>query len=201
MAGTPPATVSPVRLWRWRRNPLRRHSDVVEGWVVLVIWMLTILAGGVAGAVAAQSVDRSLGVHAVHAVLTGAAARTPVGAGGHDDGRVWAAVRWTDADGSAHTGRAKVSPGAPAGTRITIWTDPRDRVVSAPLTGAAATLEAGMTGALVAVSVGAGAWGTGWVVRTRLIRRRMAEWDEEWKRIGPRWGNLSGGSGGAGGRG
>ncbi|WP_177235213.1 hypothetical protein [Streptomyces sp. MUSC 14] len=51
-----------------------------------------------------------------------------------------------DADGSAHICRAKV------------WCPHRSP-------GAAATLEAGMTGALVGVSVGAGDWGTGWVGR------------------------------------
>ncbi|MEV5875364.1 hypothetical protein AB0L75_14250 [Streptomyces sp. NPDC052101] len=177
-----------MRLWHWRRNPLRRHSDVVEGWILLVIWTLAVLAGVVAGALAARAVDRPARVHAVSAVLTDDAARTPVGAGGYDDGRVWAAVRWTDVDGSVHMGQAKVFPGAPPGTRVALWTDPKDRVVSAPVTGGVATLQAVMTGVLVAPAVGCVVWGAGRVVRTQLIRRRMAEWDEEWKQIGPRWG-------------
>ncbi|OLZ65422.1 hypothetical protein AV521_31860 [Streptomyces sp. IMTB 2501] len=188
MAPTPSTTVTPVRLWHWRPNPLRRHSDVVEGWIVLAIWTLAVLAGVVAGVLAAQAVDRPTRVHAVSAVLTDDAARTPVGTGGYDDGRVWAAVRWTDADGSVHKGQAKFFPGAPVGTRITVWTDANDRVVSAPLTGGAATLQAVMAGVLVAPSVGATVWGGGRVVRARLIRRRMAEWDEEWQQIGPQWG-------------
>ncbi|QTE02425.1 hypothetical protein S1361_34155 [Streptomyces cyanogenus] len=28
-------------LWRWRNNPLRRHGDVVEAWVVLAVWVIT----------------------------------------------------------------------------------------------------------------------------------------------------------------
>ncbi|MEV6939911.1 hypothetical protein AB0N19_37510, partial [Streptomyces sp. NPDC051132] len=48
---------------------------------------------------------------------------------------------------------------------------------------------------VLAPTAGALVWGGVWLVRDRLIRRRMAEWDEEWKRIGPRWGNLSGGRG------
>ncbi|MGW3464946.1 hypothetical protein ACWDE9_37645 [Streptomyces olivaceoviridis] len=48
------------------------------------------------------------------AVLTDEAAKTPPGGSGDDDGRVWAAVRWTDADGRARIGQAKVFP-APRG--------------------------------------------------------------------------------------
>ncbi|GHE14963.1 Rv1733c family protein [Streptomyces alanosinicus] len=194
MAGTPPTTVTPVRLWHWRRNPLRRHSDVVEGWIVLAIWVLAVLAGGLAGVVAAQTFERSSRVHPVSAVLTGPAPHAQAGSGGYDDGRVWATVRWTDTDGSVHKGQAKVFPGAPQGSRVTVWTNSKDRVVNAPVTGVAATLEAVMTGVLVAVPVGAAVWGAGRLVRTRLIRRRMAEWDEEWKQVGPWWGNLSGGN-------
>ncbi|WP_030340697.1 hypothetical protein [Streptomyces sp. NRRL S-1022] len=200
MTRTPPTTVTPVRLWRWRRNPLKRHSDVVEAWIVLAGWLLALLAGVFAGVLAAGTSQsaftaRLSQVHPVAAVLTDDAARPPAAGSGYDDGRVWAAVRWTDADGSVHTDRAKVVPGAPAGTRITVWTNRSDRVVPAPVTGAAADLQSALTGALVAPAAGALVWGAGWLVRSRLIRRRMAEWDEEWKQIGPRWGNLSGGRG------
>ncbi|MFD9903677.1 hypothetical protein ACFWX4_05310, partial [Streptomyces sp. NPDC059063] len=41
--------------WRWRRSPLRRRSDVVEAWAVLLVGTVLILgvpaAGFVAGAV------------------------------------------------------------------------------------------------------------------------------------------------------
>ncbi|MET9452473.1 Rv1733c family protein [Streptomyces cinerochromogenes] len=200
MTRTPPMTVTRVRLWRWRRNPLRRHSDVVEAWIVLVGWVLALAVGVFAGMVAARSSDaaftaREARLHPVSAVLTDDAARTPAAGTGYDDGRVWAAVRWTDTDGSAHTDRAKVYPGAPAGTHVTVWTNQADRVVPAPVTGAAADLQSALTGALVAPAAGALVWGAGWLVRGRLIRRRMAEWDEEWKQIGPRWGNFSGGRG------
>ncbi|MFF3148451.1 hypothetical protein ACFVRU_43770 [Streptomyces sp. NPDC057927] len=159
MTQTPPMTVKPLRLWRWRRNPLRRHSDVVEAWIVLATWICALSGGTLAGAAAAQATDaafaaRRAQVHTVSAVLTDDAARTALGGSGYDDGRVWAVVRWTTADGAVHADRAKVLPGAPAGTRITVWTDHTGRVVSAPVTGAAATLQAALTGALVAPSGG-----------------------------------------------
>ncbi|MFF0041555.1 hypothetical protein ACFYRG_35910 [Streptomyces mirabilis] len=189
-------TVKPARLWRWRRNPLRRHSDVVEAWIVLATWICALLGGVLAGAAAAQATDsvfaaRQAQVHAVSAVLTDDAPRDPLGGTGYDDGRVWAPVRWKATNGDVHTDLAKVFPGAPVGTRITVWTDPSGRMVSAPVTGTAAALQAGLTGALVAPAAGAAVCAAGWAVRTRLIRRRMAEWGQEWKQVGPQWGNLS----------
>ncbi|MEU2923888.1 hypothetical protein ABZ636_02330 [Streptomyces sp. NPDC007251] len=200
MTRTPPTTVTPVRLWRWHSNPLRRHSDVVEAWIVLATWMLAVFGGAAAGLAAAETAGaafsaRQAQVHAVSAVVTDGAARTSASGSGYADGRVWATVRWTDAHGAVHTDRAKVLPGVPAGSQVTVWTDRAGHVVSAPVTGAAADLQAALTGVLVAPSAGAAVWGAGWVVRGRLIKRRMAEWDEEWKQIGPRWGNLSGGRG------
>ncbi|MFF0065738.1 hypothetical protein ACFYRC_30155 [Streptomyces sp. NPDC005279] len=49
-----------ARGWRWRRNPLRRRSDAVEAWIVLVTWVLALIAGAVAGGVAAYSVDQAI---------------------------------------------------------------------------------------------------------------------------------------------
>ncbi|MFG2123426.1 hypothetical protein [Streptomyces sp. NPDC048710] len=198
MTRTPPTNVTRVRWWRWRRNPLRRHSDVVEAWIVLVTWILVLVGGAVAGAAAAVSVDsafsaRRAQVHAVSAVLTDDAARTPPNGSGYDDGRVWASVRWTAPDGSVHTDRAKVYPGAPAGSRLTVWADSTNRMVSPPLSTAEAALQSTLTGVLAASSAGVAVWTGGWLVRTWRMRRRLSEWDEEWKRIGPEWRNYSSG--------
>ncbi|WP_333778263.1 Rv1733c family protein [Streptomyces sp. IBSBF 3136] len=200
MAGTPPMTVTRVRLWRWRRNPLRRHSDVVEAWIVLVTWILAVLAGVLAGQAAAGSMDaafsaRRAQVHTVSAVLTDGAARTPTSGSGYDDGRVWAPVRWTSGNGAVHTGRAKVFPGAPAGSTVTVWANGGGRLVSAPATPAEAMLQTVLAGVLVAQAAGTVVWVGGRLVRARLVRRRMTEWGEEWKRVGPEWRNLSGGRG------
>ncbi|MYS43445.1 hypothetical protein GTY23_19820, partial [Streptomyces sp. SID5998] len=48
-----------VRWWRWRRNPLRRTSDVVEAWILLVAWTLAVLGGLVAGLLTAGAVQQS----------------------------------------------------------------------------------------------------------------------------------------------
>ncbi|GGJ06566.1 Rv1733c family protein [Streptomyces brasiliensis] len=188
------------RLWRWRQNPLRRSCDVVEAWIVLVTWTVTLLGGVLAGAVAAGMVDRSLEVrraevHAVPAVLTASAAPAPPSATGYDTGRSWATVRWTTRDGSVHTDQAQVEPGTAAGSRVTVWTNSTNRIVSPPLSPMESQLQAALTGAVVAPAAGALAWAGGRLIRARLIKRRLAEWDEEWKRVGPQWRKLSGGRG------
>lgn len=38
-----------VRLWRWRRNPLRLRSDLVEAWIMLVTWVFALVGGLLAG--------------------------------------------------------------------------------------------------------------------------------------------------------
>ncbi|MEV0183298.1 hypothetical protein AB0I54_28990 [Streptomyces sp. NPDC050625] len=186
--------------WRWRSNPLHRRSDTVEAWVVLATWILALLGAVCAGVAAAMVVDGNLSarraqVHAVSAELTENSVDAAPAAGGYDDSRVWATVRWKAADGSVHTDRAKVAPGIAAGSRVTMWTDGTGRLVSKPLDATESWLQAAVTGALVAPAVGFVVWGGGRLVCGQLLRRRLAEWDEEWKRIGPQWRNLSGGRG------
>ncbi|MFG3125562.1 hypothetical protein ACGFYO_26565 [Streptomyces sp. NPDC048201] len=200
MTRTPPETITPLRLWRWRRNPLRRHGDLVEAWVVLLTWVLVVLGGALAGYAAASSVDSTLTarraeVHQVRAVLTGPAPKTPPSGRGYDDDRVWAAVRWTDGKGAVHTDRAKVSPGAAAGSTVTLWTDGTGRTVPPPASLAEALLQTVLTGVLVAQITGTVVWASGRLACGSLVRRRLAEWDEEWKRVEPEWRRLSGGRG------
>ncbi|MDQ0989165.1 hypothetical protein [Streptomyces sp. V3I7] len=188
-----------ARLWRWRTNPLRRTGDVVEAWVLLAAWVLAVLGGALAGVTAALNVDHTLTVrraqvHTVSAVLTGDA-KAPSSTTGYDDGRAWETVRWRSADGTVHTGRAEVDAGARAGSRVTVWTDRADRMVPRPLTETESAVQAALTGVLVAPITGAMVWTGGRLVRGCLFRRRLAEWDAEWKRVEPQWRNLSGGRG------
>lgn len=45
-----------VRWWRWRRNPLRRRSDAVEAWVVLVTSVVMAAGMPLAGALSSERV-------------------------------------------------------------------------------------------------------------------------------------------------
>ncbi|MFF4547185.1 hypothetical protein [Streptomyces sp. NPDC001435] len=187
-----------VWLWRWRRNPLRRRADMVEAWVLLGAWGLTVLAGVLAGLVTARTVEQGLARERLEwrpvvARVIGKApgsATSDVGASGGE--RVWAKVRWTVADGSLHTGQARVAPGSGAGTPVTVWTDPQGHLVTRPATASQARLRAGLIGTLGGVSAAVVPFVAGRALRGRLERRRMDRWDTEWARLGPQWGRMTG---------
>ncbi|WP_028800259.1 hypothetical protein [Streptomyces sp. 142MFCol3.1] len=183
-----------VLLWRWRRNPLRRRSDALEAWIMLAAWVLIVLSGVFAGLLTARTVERGLAVEraqwrSVAAQLTEDAVGT--GATESASGLVWAKVRWTAPDGSAHTGQARVYAGTEAGTPVTVWTDRQGRLVTKPATASQAQTRSAMVGVLVGVSAAAVPFVGGRLARGRLERRRMDQWDQEWARIGPRWGRTT----------
>ncbi|MYW43591.1 hypothetical protein GT346_09660, partial [Streptomyces sp. SID161] len=47
-------------LWRWRRNPLRRTTDLAEAWVALVALLLITVAAPVIGCLVGASTGASL---------------------------------------------------------------------------------------------------------------------------------------------
>lgn len=181
-----------VRWWRWRRNPLRRLSDVIEAWVILVGWVLALVGGLFAGLAAADAIERSADRQRVErrevsAVLVeDAKGKVPARAAG--DPRVWATVRWTAPDGSTRTGEARVSATSPAGNRVTIWIDKDGHLTAEPLTDGEARSHAAAGGVLVASGAGGIALAAVSVTRRYLSQWRMAQWAVEWERIDTRWG-------------
>ncbi|CAL9661514.1 hypothetical protein SUDANB105_07034 [Streptomyces sp. enrichment culture] len=180
-------------LWRWRNNPLRRLSDRVEAWLVLGVWLAAVLGGAVAGLVAADSVGHALDARRaqtrpVPAVLTEDAPRTvPVTEDGSGGDTVWARVRWTSPDGATHTGRAQVAPAAEAGTRVTVWAGPSGGTGARPPTLTESAVQAAVIGTLAGLGTAATAWLGGRLARAQLDRRRLAQWEAEWRQVGPRW--------------
>ncbi|MCD9874765.1 Rv1733c family protein [Streptomyces guryensis] len=191
MALTRPTRSSKMRLWRWRRNPLRRHSDAVEAWIVLATWIIALAGGLLAGFAADAAMQDSLAarraaVHAVSAELTRNADRTAyVSTDGGDT--VWGKARWTAADGSTHTGLTRVDPSSTAGTPVTVWVDRRGELATRPPGQGEARGQSALSGALAAAGAAGVAAGCGRLTRRRLDRRRMRAWEAEWERVGPQW--------------
>lgn len=182
-----------VLLWRWRRNPLRRGSDVVEAWVAVAAATMLLLTAPVVGVVAAAFGERSAleqaqGLHRTSARLVEDASATPSRFSGTANDPVRATVRWTMPDGSPRTGEAQVAAGSKADSSTTVWLDDTGRLRPPPPTPAQATFQ----GAVLGTAAGAGVCvlmvGIRWAVRVRLDVRRGAQWDRAWAEFNSRRG-------------
>ncbi|MEV3971507.1 hypothetical protein AB0K68_25715 [Streptomyces sp. NPDC050698] len=185
-----------VRGWRWRRSPLRRRSDVVEAWTVLLVAVLIAVGAPLAGVAAAAwahdearsvSVEQRAERHRVRAEVVGRKGDSlpSVQAGGQHVYR--ATVRWTEPDGGTRTATARVPADTGRGETVDVWFDRRGRTVMPPVDGTAVwqhTLTLGTCaagGAVLVVLFGH------FLVRRVALRRRLVEWDRAWARTEPEW--------------
>ncbi|MFE9556195.1 hypothetical protein ACFYMW_03290 [Streptomyces sp. NPDC006692] len=182
-----------VRFWRWRRNELKRRSDIAETWTRVAAGTLLVIGAPLAGAATATAVDEATlhqhsDWHQASAVLTEDA---PTGANAlpAEHGHVRATIRWKDPDGTTHTGRALVTPAADAGTRTTIWLDDSGALHDAPPTPGEAAAQGAVFGGAAAGITCLFALGGRRIVQWRLDRSRAAAWEREWAAIGPEWGH------------
>ncbi|MFL1897825.1 hypothetical protein ACJWDR_01850 [Streptomyces tauricus] len=176
-----------LRFWRWRRNPLRRRSDVAEAWTVLVTGVLLAVGAPAVGVAVgmdteAASARQGQDWHRTDAVVVKDAPRS-----GYLD-RARTDVRWTAADGTSRKGRALVQVDSRAGSRTTIWLDDEGTLRDPPPTKGQTTAEGALLGAVSTIVTATFVAAGGWIVRGRLDRHREAQWDREWASVGPRWG-------------
>lgn len=198
-----------VGIWRWRRNPLRRATDLFEAWLALVAALLIILtapvAGWITGALAEESLRQAIRVqrlqrHVTTATVLGEA--TPHRPAVPDpetatanERRTLVEAKWTAPDGSRHTGTLPTAlPSPRPGETFRIWTDSSGRTVPRPLSPASAEVHAALAGVGAAL-----AWGlllecARRLVLWRLVRRRHAQLDRAWAAVGPDWGRAGAGS-------
>ncbi|MFJ7150269.1 hypothetical protein ACIQVT_19015 [Streptomyces sp. NPDC100445] len=195
-------------LWRWRRNPLRRATDLAEAWVALVALLLIAVAapltGCLVGAAAQDSLQRSVRQqHHARRLVTATVIRD-LGAAPPEadpdtstarDARRRVLAYWRAPDGSRRRGQVLVDLRSPGrGDRFRLWTDPHGRIATRPLDPATATAHAVLAGfgatLVTAALVETGRRLTVW----RMVRRRYARWDRAWERAGPDWGKAGTGS-------
>ncbi|MFF5477757.1 hypothetical protein ACFY5C_10545 [Streptomyces sp. NPDC012935] len=195
-------------LWRWRRNPLCRATDLAEAWValaaLLLILVVTPVVGSLVGGLAqdtlqesvrAQRASRHLVTATVVRKLDGSALDADPEATTGRDRRTRVVADWTAPDGSVHQGQVMASLDTPQpGDQFKIWTDRQGRTVARPLDSATASTHAVLAGvgaALLAIGLVEGGrrlavW--------RMVRRRYARWDQAWDKAGPDWGRTGTGS-------
>ncbi|MEU6345312.1 hypothetical protein ABZ883_30670 [Streptomyces sp. NPDC046977] len=193
--------------WRWRRNPLRRRSDVVEAWAALASACVIALGAPAAGWAAGTAVGSTLrdtvrSERAQRTQLPAVVLRAGPRAVSDSDpesGQVReerrpAVVRWTAADGRARTAHVLIAADRGKGDRITLWTDRAGRApAQAPLDAGTADTHATLAGigTFIAACV------LGLMARQALLwhlmRRRLAEWEREWAAAGQSWGRAGAG--------
>ncbi|MGV9788518.1 Rv1733c family protein [Streptomyces sp. NPDC003435] len=184
---------------RRRPNPLRRRSDVVEAWVVVLVAVLLCVVAPLAGTAAglytydrarAHAEEQRAERHAIRAVVLGRPTAVPTVRGDRGHG-YRAEVRWTEAGPGPgqqkRTAVAHVPAGTRAGDTVTVWFDGRGRTVAPPPNDVAVWQHT------VAVGLGV-AGGTAAIVllarameRRVALRHRLDEWERAWARTGPRW--------------
>ncbi|MCX5389132.1 hypothetical protein [Streptomyces sp. NBC_00094] len=196
-------------VWRWRRNPLRRSTDLIEAWVAFaaaaLLCVAVPLAGWTVGSSTNGSLQRAVRVQQEQRLPTTArvvrAADEPTGGDrtGADTGeaglRRSVVARWTSPDGTARTGTVTTARGHSApGDTFSFWTDRDGRPTSPPMPAGTARAHAAIAGLMAALL-------TGLLVETvrrlavrRLVLRRYARLDRAWASAGPDWGRADTGS-------
>jgi hypothetical protein len=197
-----------IGLWRWRHNPLRRTTDLVEAWLALAALLLVLVGAPLAGAAVGASVEGTLQQavraqrkdrHQVAAVVVRTLSRGPLSpdpeTSSARDARSRVLAVWTAPDGTQQRGAAIAALKSPhPGDRFTLWTDAHGRIVGRPLDSATATTHAVLAGFGAAVlSAGLLEAGRRFIV-WHMVRRRHARWDRAWDRAGPDWGKAGTGS-------
>ncbi|WP_369166790.1 hypothetical protein AB5J49_02355 [Streptomyces sp. R28] len=185
-----------VRGRRLRHSPLRRRSDVVEAWALLTVAALLLVVAPLVGVLTAwwahddaratareQRAER----RQIRAEVIGRTSDAlPMAQGGRQPS-ARTTVRWTEPEGDPRTATARVPADARNGDTVDVWLDSRGRSVAPPADNMAVwqhtvTIGVCATGGAAAVILLAHT-----VVRHAAMRRRLAEWDQEWARTEPEW--------------
>lgn len=181
-----------VRGRRFDRNPLRRATDRAET-VVLTVLVILLLAGGPFAALAAGSWTHAM---AQRTQLAQEASRRQVTAvvvsivppSAGDWGPTWQAqARWRAPDGREVTDEIAVPSSTAVGATLPVWTDLSGDFTTAPLLDSQVSGQV-VTGEVIGVISLAGVLTvSGALVLSRINKRRMADWDADWRATGPRW--------------
>lgn len=189
--GASPTRVRRVRWWRWRANPLRRHSDVVEAWIVLVAGLLMAVGATAVGVLAFLQVDDAAEHSAqqrrpvqavvqqdVHNPAASALYVSPTGE------RAPAPVTWQAPDGTRHLGTAVVHNGTKAGDTVRVWVGPQGNLTEKPASPVMVGVQSALAGGLAAGGACALVLTGRHLALTRLDRRRAADWDRGLAELG-----------------
>ncbi|MDT9687441.1 hypothetical protein Q5762_03610 [Streptomyces sp. P9(2023)] len=196
-------------VWRWRHNPLRRTTDLIEAWVALTAVVLLALAVPAAGWIAGTGTDASL----QHAVRAQSLQRLPTTArvirladapapglqspesAAEQPSRRAVVARWQAPDGTSRTGTVATRPElSDPGDTFAMWTDRNGRPVPPPMRPDTAHAHAVAVGLLAATLAAVFVEAARRLVVRRLVHGRYRRLDRAWAKAGPDWGRTGAGS-------
>nr|WSZ94556.1 hypothetical protein OH820_01880 [Streptomyces sp. NBC_00857] len=198
-----------VGLWRWRRNPLRRGTDLIEAWIALAAVLLLALATPVAGWFCGRAVDSSLRDtvrlqheqrHRTTAVVVSRSTEArfttyDAESAATQDLGTRVNATWRATDGSPHSGTVSAPLYKPRrGDTFRLWTDDRGKQVQSPMNTTGARTHAVLAGfGATVLAAGLVECGRRLIV-WRLVQRRYRRLDQAWAEAGPDWGRTGAGS-------
>ncbi len=195
-------------IWRWRRNPLRRTTDLVEAWLALAAVTLILVAapliGAVVGSAAQDALQRSVreqrqARHEVSATVVKRVDSPPFDPDPETstarDRHSRVVADWTAPEGTRRHGTVPTSLKNPRpGDHFTVWTDRQGRIADRPLDPATAAAHAVLAGFGAAALAAGAVEGVRRLIVWLMVRRRYARWDQPWDKAGPDWGRTGTGS-------
>jgi len=172
------------------RNPLRRRSDRIEAFFLLITIAALVPLATVA-TIATTSWTHSAGVRAERAGATlrpvTAVLEQPVPTARPPSSPLLSAPAHWVAYGKDHVGLVTAVRGSQAGARIQIWVDRAGHARPAPPTSAQIAAQVVLVAVITPPVVAFGLWLSWRLLRRLLDRRRMAAWGRAWSVVGPRW--------------
>ncbi|WP_405833781.1 hypothetical protein [Streptomyces sp. NBC_01176] len=193
----PPEDLPRVMLWRLRRSPLRRRTDLLQGWIGIGLLLAVLAAAPAAMFLVGDTAYRHYKRTAEHqqqvrqparAVLVQDAPRHPEpGSTEEKESRYPVRVRFTDPTGHTRTAKTGVRPGLTEGSTVRIWSDTQGRLTGPPLTTdqiRSRCMGWAITAALAVTFLGGVAYG---ITDLVLRRHNLAAWDTAWAGTAPRW--------------
>lgn len=196
-------------IWRWRHNPLRRRTDLIEAWVAFMAVVLLALAVPAVGWTAGARTDASLQQAArtqheqrqrttarvVRAADTPASGLHSSGSDGEEPLRRAVVARWTAPDGTSRTGTVSTRRElADPGDTFPMWTDRGGRPATPPMQSGTARAHALVVGLLATALAAVFVEASRRLVVRRLVQRRYERLDRAWAKAGPDWGRTGAGS-------
>ncbi|MFG3305323.1 hypothetical protein [Streptomyces wuyuanensis] len=193
----PPPENPRLPLWRWRRNPLLRPVDRLQGWIGLCVLVAVAAAAPAAmcraGDTAHRHYERIAHDQArvrqhIPAILVHDVPRHPdPGSAEARETLYPAEVRFTGPGGHTRTAETPVAPGLSANSTVHIWTDADGTPTDPPLDADRIRSHSMGWAALAGIAVVASGAAAYRLAGLALRRRNLEAWDRAWAETGPRW--------------